>query len=165
MGSRGVDWGFGLVSILVFVLLGNARSASEHPFIPGLTLTMNLFVPVVAGRLKGRWEGLLVGFLGPLVKSFSPAGTVFDLLNVFPYAFTGFLAGSLARKYPTPVVALSIIPGRLLSLSAYSLFGLVPEGVFTNPAFWASFGFVVYIGVVLVMFMNAIYTSVEEYRR
>ncbi len=165
-GRRKVlDLPFALACILLFILLGNARSATPHPFIPGALLTMNIFIPVVAGRIKGGWEGALVGLLGPLLNSVSPAGTIFDVLSAVPYSLMGYLAGMLAEKYPTPIVALSILPGRLLTNLVFHLFGLVPEGVFGNPAFWASMAFVLYVGVVLVMFVNTLYRLVGGYNR
>jgi len=159
------DLPFTLACIILFILLGNARSAASNPFIPGILLTMNVFLPVVAGRIKGRWEGALVGLLGSLLNSLSPAGTVFDLLNAVPYFLMGYLAGVLAERYPTPIVALAILPGRLLTNLIYFSFGLVPEGVFDNPAFWVSLGFVIYIGMVLMMFMNTIYRLTVDYNR
>ena len=66
-----------VLPVILYVLLGNARSIQPNPFIPGAVIAVNMVVPVLTGILFGRVPGLLVGLLGTLLNAVSPAGSLF----------------------------------------------------------------------------------------
>ncbi len=142
---------------IAYVLIGNARSIHENPFIPGAVVAVNMVVPVVAGILFGWRVGFFVGLLGTLGNALSPAGSTFEYLSILPHALMGLSAGILKNYVPTPVAALALVVGHALNLAAYTLYGLVSSAVFQNPQFWDGLFYEIFIGIATITICSSIY--------
>lgn len=114
-----------LIPVIIYVLIGNARSIQPNPFIPGAVIAVYMVVPVVAGILFGCRVGLMVGLLGTLFNALSPAGSAFEFAAIVPHGIMGFTAGCLRGKMPTPFVAGAILVGHVLNIISYRIFGLI----------------------------------------
>ena len=73
------------VLILLYALIGNARSIQPNPFIPGAVIAVYMVVPVVGGLLFGPLVGLVAGVFGALLNAISPAGSPFEFASVLPH--------------------------------------------------------------------------------
>lgn len=143
--------------IVVYVLLGNARSVSENPLMPGAALSVNRIVPVLAGVLLGPIAGAVVGLCGTALNALSPAGTYFEWLSILPHAAMGLIAGLLARTVPTPLPMLSIYAGAALQLGAFWLVGELSWLEMTRPPFVWRFLSDGLIGIMAALVLAAIY--------
>ncbi|MBX7057641.1 MAG: ECF transporter S component [Leptospirales bacterium] len=112
-----------LLMIVIYVLLGNARSVAENPFFPGASISVNRIVPVLGGVLFGPWAGLAVGLLGTAFNAVSPGGGYFEWLSILPHALMGLAAGILARMTPTPLPMLAVYLGIALQAAAFWIAG------------------------------------------
>tara|TARA_B100000315_G_C14550391_1_gene575460 strand:- start:530 stop:985 length:456 start_codon:yes stop_codon:yes gene_type:complete len=148
--------------VILYVLLGNARSIQPNPFIEGANIAVNMMVPVLAGILFGRGQGLLVGFFGTLLNALSPAGNMFEILAIIPHSIMGFSAGYFKEKFPTPILACSLIIGHILNLSLFTIFQLLPLATFLSFQFWLGIGYEILTGVIAIMIIKAIYNLATE---
>jgi uncharacterized membrane protein len=146
-----------ILAVLLYVLLGNARSIQPNPFIPGAIVAVNMTVPILAGILFGRVPGLLVGLLGTLLNALSPAGSIFEVLSIVPHGIMGFIAGYFRETAPTPIVACSLIVGHVLNLTMYVLFGALPAADLLGSNVWYGLAYETFGGVVAVTTMAGIY--------
>jgi uncharacterized membrane protein len=146
-----------IMAVLLYVLLGNARSIQPNPFIPGAIVAVNMTVPILAGILFGRVPGLLVGLLGTLLNALSPAGSIFETLAIVPHGIMGFVAGYFRETAPTPIVACSLIVGHALNLTMYVLFGPLSVSSLLGPNVWYGLAYETFGGVVAVTIMAGIY--------
>jgi len=144
-----------LVLVLLYFLLGNARSVQENPFIPGALIAVNMIVPVLAGILFGRGTGLSVGIFGTLLNAVGPAGTIFEFLAIVPNGIMGYAAGYF--KVPSPVLAFSIIIGHLLQIFAYVIFAVLPMSALASLNFWYGLIYETFVGVIGVIVIVTIY--------
>jgi uncharacterized membrane protein len=142
---------------LLYLLLGNARSIQPNPFIPGAIIAVNMVIPVLTGILFGRVPGLLVGLLGTLLNAISPAGSLFEFLSIVPHGIMGWVAGQFREKFPTPIVACSLIVGHGLNILMYVLFGLLSFTSLLRPTFWYGLTYETFAGVIAVTIMAGIY--------
>lgn len=164
------------VLVILYTLIGNARSVEPNPFIPGAIVAVNMVIPVLAGVLFGARTGLLVGFFGALANALvlhtlNPQGNPqahlsaeFELLAAAPHAAMGFLAGYLRRWLPTFILAGSLIVGHVLSIAFFltvpPLLGqepLVPFHVLMNSNLWYAILYETFIGIITVTVMTAVY--------
>ena len=145
------------ILVILYVLLGNARSIEENLFIPGATIAVSMIVPVVGGVLFGKRVGFAVGILGTLANSLSPAGSIFTYLAILPHGIMGFTAGYLQERIGPPIPALSIMVGHFLNIFAYISFGLIPMGTISDSTFWLGLGYETVIGVMTIALIVAIY--------
>ena len=145
------------IFILIYVLLGNARSAYTNPFIPEWEMTVTIIVPVIAGILFGRYIGLSVGFFGSLINSFSPAGTLLDSLNILPFSVIGFLAGYWNKRSSLSILSVIIILGHILRMILLLISGVIPWTYPFHFDFWAAIGFESIIGMISVVLLASIY--------
>ena len=142
---------------LLYFLLGNARSIEPNPFIPGANIAVNMVIPVLTGILFGRVPGLLVGLLGTLLNAISPAGSLFEFLSIVPHGIMGWVAGQFREKFPTPIVACSLIVGHGLNILMYALFGLLSFTSLLRPTFWYGLAYETFAGVIAVTILAGIY--------
>jgi len=142
---------------LLYLLLGNARSIQPNPFIPGAIIAVNMVIPVLTGILFGRVPGLLVKLLGTLLDAISPAGSLFEFLSIVPHGIMGWVAGQFREKYPTPIVACSLIVGHGLNILMYVLFGLLSFTPLLHPTFWYGLTYETFAGVIAVTILAGIY--------
>ena len=158
--ERGGQWRRflpGIFLVVLYVLLGNARSVQPNPFIPGAVIAVNMIIPVIAGILFGVRTGLAVGFFGTLLNALSPIGNLFEYLSIIPHLIMGGTAGLLKGKIPSPYIALTILIGHSLNLTLYWLFGLIPETLFGSLVFWYGIGYEALIGIVVIIVLTAVY--------
>src|SRR5512143_2661188 len=139
-----------VLPILLYFLLGNARSIEPNPFIPGADIAVNMVIPVLTGILFGRVPGLLVGLLGTLLNAISPAGSLFEFLSIVPHGIMGWVAGHFREKFPTPIVACSLIVGHGLNILMYVLFGSLAFTSLLGPSFWYGLAYETFAGVIAV---------------
>ena len=150
---------------LLYLLLGNARSIQPNPFIPGAIIAVNMVIPVLTGILFGRVPGLLVGLLGTLLNAISPAGSLFEFLSIIPHGIMGWVAGQFREKFPTPIVACSLIVGHGLNILMYVLFGLLSFTSLLRATFWYGLTYETFAGVIAVTILAGIYRVGFEPRR
>lgn len=144
-----------IILIILYVLLGNARSIEPNPFIPGATLAANMVVPVIAGILFGRYCGLIVGFLGTFLNALSPAGSAFEFAAIIPHSIMGFTAGYF--KGPATLRAFSLLIGHFLNVASFILFGLLPFATITVACFWYGIAYESFIGILAIIILVNIY--------
>jgi uncharacterized membrane protein len=147
-----------VIFVALYVLLGNARSVQENPVVPGAVIAVNMVVPVLAGILYGRGQGLLVGFFGTLLAAFSPIGSAFEIAAIIPHSIMGFLAGYFKDKAPTPIVACTLFIGHLLNIIMFVLFSLLPISLVADGQFWMGLLYETFIGIVTIMILKGIIT-------
>tara|TARA_Y100000310_G_scaffold135066_1_gene133949 strand:- start:309 stop:806 length:498 start_codon:yes stop_codon:yes gene_type:complete len=147
-----------VIFVALYVLLGNARSVQENPLVPGAVIAVNMVIPVLAGVMYGRGQGLMVGFLGTLLNAFSPAGSAFELAAIIPHACMGFLAGYFKDKAPTPIVACTLFVGHLLNIIIFVLVGLLSISLVADSQFWLGILYETFIGIVTIMLLKGIIT-------
>jgi len=145
-----------LLSIL-YVLIGNGRSIQPNPFIPGAVIAVYMVVPVVAGILFGCRVGFFVGLFGTLLNALSPAGTAFEFASIIPHAIMGMAAGCLRGKFPTPIVACTLLIGHVLNMMVYMLSGLVDFGFHRDILFWKGLAYESFVGIMTVYVIATIY--------
>ncbi len=145
------------VFVVLYVLIGNARSIHENPFIPGAVIAVNMIVIVLAGILFGKRTGFLVGIIGTALNYFSPAGSIFELLSIIPHGIMGLSAGFLKERFSTPLAGLSLVVGHTLNTIVYIGFDLVPKDALSNPQFWSGIAYEVFIGVIAITLIASIY--------
>jgi len=143
--------------VLLYVLIGNARSIQPNPIVPGAIIAVNMFVPVLAGILLGPRAGLLVGILGTLANALSPAGNPFEFAAILPHGIMGFIAGSFKDRLPTSILASSIIIGHLLNLVMFVAFRLLPFDALLGLLFWYALAFEALAGIVTITVLATIY--------
>lgn len=150
---------FSRIAILIglYVLIGNARSVQQNPFIPGATVAVNMVVPVLAGIFFGRKDGMLVGLFGTFLNALSPAGSAFEYLSIVPHGAMGYLAGSLKGHYPPSLIASTLVAGHFLNIAAYSLFGALPRGTLSNASFWYGIAYESVAGIIGVIMLTTIF--------
>ena len=143
--------------VLLYVLLGNARSVQPNPFIPGAIIAVNMVIPVLAGILFGRVAGLLVGLLGTLLNAVTPAGSLFEFLSIVPHGIMGWVAGHYREKVPTLILACSLIVGHGLNILMYVLFGALSFASLLHLTFWYGLAYETFAGVIAVSILAGIY--------
>lgn len=151
-----------LILTAAYILLANARSVQENPFIPGANLAVYMIVPVIAGILFGRWMGLSVGFLGTLINAiiyvlFARESASYEVAAILPHAIMGYFSGYLGGRVPNAIAALSIIVGHLLNIIVFIIFGLMPLSPILGVAFWIGLAYETVIGVLAIVIITAIY--------
>ena len=146
-----------VLPVILYVLLGNARSIQPNPFIPGAVIAVNMVVPVLTGILFGRVPGLLVGLLGTLLNAVSPAGSLFEFLSIVPHGIMGWVAGHFRARMPTPILACSVIVGHGLNILMYVLFGALSFASLLHVTFWYGLAYESFAGVVAVTILAGIY--------
>ena len=146
-----------VLPVILYVLLGNARSIQPNPFIPGAVIAVNMVVPVLTGILFGRVPGLLVGLLGTLLNAVSPAGSLFEFLSIVPHGIMGWVAGHFRARVPTPILACSVIVGHGLNILMYVLFGALSFASLLHVTFWYGLAYESFAGVVAVTILAGIY--------
>ncbi len=145
------------ILIVLYVLLGNARSIQPNPFIPGAIIAINMIVPVLAGILFGPWCGLAVGLCGTFINSFTPVGSAFELMATFPHAAMGFVAGLWADRAPTPIPSMALAVGHLGNIAVFLAVGLMPIADVTTARFWFGLLTEFFVGMVAVSLIAALY--------
>lgn len=143
--------------VLLYVLLGNARSVQPNPFIPGAIIAVNMVIPVLSGILFGRQAGLLVGLLGTSLNTITPAGSLFELLSILPHGTMGWVAGHFRHRVPTPILACSLVVGHGLNILMYVLFGVLPFASLLHTTFWYGLAYETFAGVIAVTILAGIY--------
>jgi len=151
-----------VVLVVLYVLLGNARSVQANPFIPGAKIAVNMIVPVVAGILFGRYPGFIVGIMGTTLNAISPAGSSFELMSILPHGVMGYVAGYLSGKLPSPMVAISLLVGHGLNLLVYTAFGMLPALTLMNSNFWFGVAYESFVGILTIIIITAIYRRAFE---
>ena len=146
-----------VLPVVLYVLLGNARSIQPNPFIPGAIIAVNMVVPVLAGILFGRVPGLLTGLLGTLLNAITPAGSVFEFLSIVPHGTMGWVAGHFRESVPTVFLACSLIVGHGLNILVYVLFGALSITSLFHLAFWYGLIYETFAGVIAVTILAGIY--------
>jgi len=145
------------IPVILYVLIGNARSIQPNPFIPGSVIAVYMVVPVVAGILFGSRTGFLVGALGTLLNALSPAGSAFEFASILPHAVMGMSAGCLRGKFPTPFVAGTILVGHALNIGVYLSVGLMDTMPLVTPSFWYGLAYESLIGMMTIYVIVTIY--------
>lgn len=152
--------------VLLYILLGNARSVQPNPIVPGAIVAVNMVVPVLAGIFYGPWAGLAVGAVGTFANTLSPAGNEFEMLAILPHAVMGLLAGLLSRRYPTPVAAFALLFGHMANIAMFSFFlqdSVFPEaGILVNARFWQGLAFEAFAGILTVIVVAAIFRIIRN---
>ena len=146
-----------LVLIVIYILLGNARSVKPNPFIPGAVVALNMIVVVVAGIIGGKKMGATVGFFATLFNAFSPVGSVFEFAAIIPHTIMGYLAGYLRLKVATPFVALTLLVGHGLNIAFFLIFGLMTYTVLLQSLFWLGIAYETFFGIIGIVITHAIY--------
>jgi len=146
-----------VVLIVIYVLLGNARSIQSNPVIPGAVIAANMIVPVIAGILFGKRTGALVGFFGTLLNALSPAGTVFEFAAIIPHAVMGWSAGFIKEKMPRFIAAFALIIGHVLNIDFFILFKLINFSQIANWIFWRSLVYESFAEIVSIVLIVSIY--------
>ncbi|HSB69037.1 MAG TPA: ECF transporter S component [Candidatus Methylomirabilis sp.] len=146
-----------VLAVILYLLLGNARSVQPNPFIPGAIIAVNMVIPVLSGILFGRLAGLLVGLLGTSLNAISPAGSLFELLSIIPHGIMGWVAGHFRQRMPTPILACSLIVGHGLNILMYVLFGALSFASLLHLTFWYGLTYETFAGVVAVTILAGIY--------
>lgn len=98
------------IFILLYILLGNARSARPNPFISGAVITISIIVPIIAGLIGGKRMGAMVGIFGTAITTITPAGgllqgVIYELLAIVPNGLAGYLAGRYREQFSTIIVS------------------------------------------------------------
>lgn len=137
--------------IIFYLLLGNARSVKQNPFIPGAVIAVNMIVPVLAGKLGGKRMGAFVGFFATLLNALSPAGSVFEFAAILPHTIMGYVAGSISKSQPIPIVALTLIIGHAFNLLSFIAFGLMQFSVLQNLFFWYGLTYELFYGIITII--------------
>ncbi|MDP7115752.1 MAG: hypothetical protein QF632_04440 [Candidatus Woesearchaeota archaeon] len=151
-----------IVGIIIYVLLGNARSIQSNPFIPGAIIAVNMIIPVIFGILFGRGQGLMVGLLGTFFNAMSPARNAFELLAILPHGVMGFTAGFFRKKWPTPVLASTLLIGHVLNLFMFTIFGLLPSSVFSSASFYYGLLYETFTGIIAVIIITALFNLATQ---
>lgn len=142
---------------VLYVLIGNARSIHENPFIPGAVIAVSMIVPVLAGILFGKRVGFFTGIIGTSLNYFSPASSIFDLLSIIPHGIMGFSAGLLKERFSTPLASLSLIVGHATNTVVYINFGFIAKDTLSNPEFWSGIAYETFVGIITITLITSIY--------
>lgn len=153
---------FAIVFIVLYVLLGNARSVKPNPYIDGAVIAVNMIVPVVAGIVSGKKTGAVVGFFGTLLNAISPAGSIYEFAAVIPHTIMGYTAGFLRQKYATPVSAFALLIGHILNIIMFLVTGLIQAHVLTGyfflgiayESFFGIVAIIISVSIIKMGFMN-----------
>jgi uncharacterized membrane protein len=146
-----------VLPVILYILLGNARSVQPNPFIPGAIIAVNMVIPVLAGILFGRVAGLLVGLLGTMINAMTPAGSLFEFLSIVPHGIMGWVAGHSLEGVPTLILACSLIVGHGLNILVYLLFGALSFAYVLHATFWYGLAYETFAGVIAVTILAGIY--------
>jgi uncharacterized membrane protein len=147
----------GGILVILYVLLGNARSIQENPVIPGAVIAVSMIIPVLAGILFGRNVGLSVGLIGTVLNAVSPAGSLFEFTSIVPHGVMGFCAGLIKEKFPTLIAAGSIIIGHLLNIFMFGIFGLLDIELLYRFNFWFGIASESLIEILAVIVLTVVY--------
>ncbi len=150
------------VFVVLYVLIGNARSIEVNPFFPGAIIAVYMVVPVIAGMLFGMRTGLLVGLIGTAVnagiyQTYDPDRAVFEALAILPHGIMGMTAGWLRGKLPTPFIAPSVIVGHLLNLVAFLIAGKMEFSALSDGQLWLALAYESFLGVITIIVMITVY--------
>jgi LytS/YehU family sensor histidine kinase len=152
------------ILILLYVLIGNARSIDINPFLPGAMVAVNMIVPVLGGILFGPRVGLMVGLFGTLFGAllWDAAGrseaAQYEYLAIVPHAVMGYVAGYLRTKVPTVIVSSTLIIGHVLTIAMVVLFiDEIGTPLLGERLLWYSIGYDVFAGMIAVTILAMIY--------
>lgn len=109
---------------VIYVLLGNARSTQQNPFIPGANIAMNMIVPVIAGILMGYKIGGLSGFVGTIINAMITQSP-FEFAAILPHTLMGIAAGMIPGQTSLLVASCAVVIGHVLNISVFLLVGLM----------------------------------------
>lgn len=151
-----------VVLVVLYILIGNARSIQPNPVVPGAVIAVNMIVPIIGGILFGWRVGALVGLLGTFINAFTPAGNEFEFAAIIPHGVMGFIAGYYHEKFPVPLVAASIIIGHIFNILMFLSFGLLPFTSLNSLRFWYGLGFEALAGIISIVVIIAIYRMVVQ---
>jgi len=150
------------ILIILYILLGNARSVQPNPYIPGAVIAVNMIVPIIAGVLFGWRSGLFVGLFGTTLNAISPAGSIFEFLAIIPHMLMGVVAGCLKDRVIIPLAACTILLGHLLNISFFVFFGAMETALLTDPSLWKGILYESFIGVIVITIIATIYNMLME---
>ena len=122
-----------LVCIILYALLANARSLDES-FLEA-AFGLKLAIIVIAGNMFGSYIGASVGIGGAVVNGLI-TGNVLEWISILGNLVIGVVSGLLARRFMSPVAALSLLLGYAVNLTAANIFGVVPAGLLASSTFW-----------------------------
>ena len=148
-----------IVLIVLYLLMGHARSVQQNPCIDGATIAVNMIVPVIGGILFGARVGFCAGILGTLLNALTlpyPACS-FERLAIVPHGIMGFTAGWFREKLPYPLLTGSLMVGHLLNLLFFTIFGLITVETITNIALWFGIAYETITGAIAIIIIVSIY--------
>jgi len=148
--------------VVVYILLGNARSIQENPIVPGANIAVNMIIPVLAGLLFGPAAGFSVGAIGTAINA-TITGSIFEFAAVVPHALMGLGSGILALRFPKFIAAFGIIIGHFLNILFFGLLGLLPLELTYTFDFWRGLGYEIFVGLVAIIVIYSIY-NLASYR-
>ena len=156
------DLGKIFILILIYVLVANARSIQENPYIPEAVLAVNMAVPVIAGILFGRRAGFLTGVAGTLLNALILFSTqqeawLLEVIAILPHGIMGWSAAWIREILPTPVPSFAVIIGSLLTTGIAALLGRIPLASFTQVEFWQGLGYEALIIIITVIIIVEIF--------
>lgn len=150
------------VGILLYLILGNARSIRPNPFIPGANIAINMIVPVAIGLIAGPRAGLLTGLFGTSLNYFTPVGSIFEALAIVPHAIMGFSAGFLQKLPRIAASAVALSVGHLLNILVFASFSLLAWSSLSTLRFWSGIGYEIVLDIIGVIVMLFVYYTVYE---
>ncbi|MGV9197427.1 MAG: hypothetical protein ACOC4M_01145, partial [Promethearchaeia archaeon] len=118
------------ISIIIYIVISLFSHYLLNPFIPGAIIAIYMTIIVIGGHLQGRRPGLIIGLLATLLSSLfkfflNDPNFIFEFASVIPHGIMGYIAGALGNRKNSKVSSLVIIPGHLLNLLFFGLFGLI----------------------------------------
>ncbi len=161
-GAWKQTFGRTIVFVLLYALIGSARSIEMNPFIPGAVIAIYMVVPVIAGILFGARVGLLVGLFGTAANAgiyqlYDPDRAVFEALAVLPHGIMGMMAGWLRGRLPTPLIAPTIVIGHGLNIVVFLAAGKMEADALRDGQFWLGLGYESLIGIITIIIMVTVY--------
>jgi uncharacterized membrane protein len=151
-----------IILVILYILIGNARSIQLNPIVPGAVIAVNMIIPVIGGILFGWRVGALVGIFGTAINALTPAGSEFELAAIIPHGIMGFAAGYISEKFPIPLAAASIIIGHILNILSFLAFGLLTFEIINVFRFWYGLAFESLAGIITIVVSIAIYRLVIQ---
>lgn len=134
-----------IIFVLIYVILSNARGASQNPYEPTVVMNITTIVPILAGLLISWRTGLFTGLIAPIVN-FSITTDIVGIYMTVPYAITGVIAGHLSKKIPSPLIALLVIP---LVILLYALKGALNA--------WEAIAYEAFSSFITIVVISTIY--------
>jgi len=150
-----------IVLIVLYVLLGNARSVEPNPFMPGAVISVNMIIPIIGGILFGWRVGILSGGLGTLINAFI-TGSSFELLSIFSHALIGFLPGIFRKKMPSYFLSVFLILGHAINITLFFIYGLMP---IIRPSYWWGVSYEILIGILAIIVITTLYRLIFEKKK